>query len=137
MQVIELRLGVVIITLIAEGVLSADGVCGGVLELHELAGGGVGEGYYITLEIIDVIIEFVAAVGHGDTVTLLVIEEAEDGAAGFLRQDLRSVDQVLRSCRAVALAGSDAFRIVSKGNCFILYRFCKLPTLSCPTHHMK
>ena len=129
--------------------MSAYRVCGGIFKLYEFApsvigvgydefaGGGVGEGYYITLEIIDVIIEFVAAVGHGDTVTLLVIEEAEDGAAGFLRQDLRSVDQVLRSCRAVALAGSDAFRIVSKGNCFILYRFCKLPTLSCPTHHMK
>ena len=89
MQVIELCLGVVIITLIAEGVLSAYRVCGGVLELHELApsivgvgydefaGGGVGEGYYITLEIIDVIVEVIAAICHSDTVTLLVVEEAK------------------------------------------------------------
>ena len=89
MQVIELCLGVVIITLIAEGVLSADGVCGGILKLHELApcvvgvgydefaGGGIGEGYYITLYIVDVIVEVVAAICHSDTVTLLVVEEAK------------------------------------------------------------
>ena len=124
-------------------------VCSGVLKLHELApsivgvgydefaGGGIGKGYYITLYIVDVIVEVVAAICHSDTVALLVVEEAQCLAVGRLGENLRAVEQVLGRICAVTLAGSDAFRIVSKGNCFILYRFCKLPTLSCPTHHMK
>ena len=83
------------------------------------------------MEIIDVIIEFVAAVGHTDTVALLVVEEAQCLAVGRLGENLRAVEQVLGRICAVTLAGSDAFRIVSKGNCFILYRFCKLPALPC------
>ena len=68
---------------------------------------------------------------------LLVVEEAQGLAAGFLCKNLRAVEQVLGRICAVTLAGSDSFRIVSKGNCFILYRFCKLPALLCPTHHRK
>ena len=129
--------------------MSAYRVCGGIFKLYEfapsvigvgydeLAGGGIGEGYYITLYIVDVIVEVVAAIGHADTVALLVVEEAQGRAAGFLGENLRAVEQVLGRICAVTLAGSDAFRIVSKGNCFILYRFCKLPTLPCPTHHRK
>ena len=134
MQVIQAGFRIVVIATVAEGVESADGVCGGILKLHELApsivgvgydelaGGGIGKGYYITLEIVDVIIEVVAAVGHGDTVTLLVVEEAEGLAVGRLGENLRAVEQVLGRICAVTLAGSDAFRIVSKGNCFILFQ---------------
>ena len=134
LQVIQACFRIVVVATIAEGVLGAYRVCGGVLELHELApsivgvgydefaGGGVGKGYYITLYIVDVIVEVVVAVGHADTVTLLVVEEAEGLAVGRLGENLRAVEQVLGRICAVTLAGSDAFRIVSKGNCFILFQ---------------
>ena len=104
----------------------------------QLAGGGIGEGYYITLEIIDVIIEFVAAVGHGDTVALLVVEEAQCLAVGRLGENLRAVEQVLGRICAVTLAGSDAFRVVgvTMGRSTFFSR-CKLPALPYPTHHRK
>ena len=104
--------------------MSADGVCGAILKLYKLApcvvgvgydefaGGGVSESYYITLEIIDVIIEFVAAVGHGDTVALLIVEEAEGRAAGFLGENLRSVEQVLGRSRAYGFARADAVIVI-------------------------
>ena len=129
--------------------MGADGVCGGILKLHELApsivgvgydelaGGGIGEGYYIALEVVDVIIEVVAAVRHGDTVALLVVEEAQGRAVGRLGENLRSVEQILGRSRAHGFTCSDAFGIVGEGNCFILYRFCMLPALPCPTHHRK
>ena len=148
LQVIQTGLGIVIIALVAERILCTNRVSTGVGDRTftpciisvcgcEFAGGSVCEGYYIALEVVDVIVEVVAAVGHTDTVALLVVEEAQCLAVGRLGENLRAVEQVLGRICAVTLAGSDAFRIVSKGNCFILYRFCKLPTLSCPTHHMK
>ena len=90
------------------------------------------------MEIIDVIIEFVAAVGHGDTVALLVVEEAQCLAVGRLGEYLCAVEQVLGRICAVTLAGSDAFRIigVTKGRS-AFFRRCKLPTLPYPTHHRK
>ena len=152
--IIEPSLRIVVVTSIAEGVdvgnirrCNIFGILA--VDLYELApsvvgvgygefaGGGIGEGYYITLYIVDVIIEVVAAVRHGDTVALLVVEEAQCLAVGRLGENLRAVEQVLGRICAVTLAGSDAFRIVSKGNCFILYRFCKLPALPYPTHHGK
>ena len=68
---------------------------------------------------------------------LLIVEEAEGLAVGRLGENLRAVEQVLGRGRAYGFAGTDAFGIVGEGNCFILYRFCKLPTLPCPTHHRK
>ena len=62
---------------------------------------------------------------------MLVVEEAEGLAVGRLGENLRAVEQVFRRICAVALASSDAFRIVGEGNCFILHRFCKLPALPC------
>ena len=93
LEVVQAGFGIVVIATVAEGVdvgnirrcnifgiLAVDlydltpciiSICG-----CQLAGGGIGEGYYIALEVIDVIIEFVAAIRHGDTVALLVVEEA-------------------------------------------------------------
>ena len=146
MQVIQAGFGIVVVATVAEGALSADGVCGGVLELHELApsvigvgydelaGGGIGEGYYITLEVVDVIVKVVAAVGHADTVTLLVVEKARGLAVGRLGENLRTVEQVLCRICAVALAGSDALGIVgvTKGRSTFFRRY-KLPALPCHT----
>ena len=87
--------------------------------------------------IVDVIVEVVVVVGPADTVTLLVVEEAQCLAVGRLGENLRAVEQVLGCSLAHGFTCSDALGIVSKGNCFILYRFCKLPALPCPTHHRK
>ena len=88
----------------------------------ELAGGSVGEGYYITLYIVDVIVEVVAAICHGDTVALLVVEEAQGRAVGRLGENLRTIEQVLGRSRAYGFARSDAFGIVGEGKFFILFQ---------------
>ena len=125
-------------------------VCSGVLKLHELApsivgvgydelaGGGIGEGYYITLYIVDVIVEVVAAICHSDTVTLLVVEEAQCLAVGRLGEYLRAVEQILGCSRAYGFACADALGIVgvTKGRSAFFSR-CKLPALPYPTHHRK
>ena len=112
LQIVQASLSVVIIALVAEGVLSAYRVCGAILKLYklapcivgvgydELAGGSIGEGYYIALEIVDVIVEIILSIRHGDTVALLVVEEAQCLAVGRLGEYLRSVEQVLGRSRA-------------------------------------
>ena len=114
--------------------MGADGVCGAILKLYklapcvvgvgygELAGGGIGKGYYITLYIVDVIVEVVAAICHSDTVALLVVEEAQCLAVGRLGENLRAVEQVLGRSRAYGFARSDAFGIVGEGKFFILFQ---------------
>ena len=149
-QIVEAGLSVVVVATVAEGVESADEVCGGILKLHELApsivgvgydefaGGGIGEGYYITLEVVDVIVEIILSIRHGNTVALLVVEEAQCLAVGRLGENLRAVEQVLGRICAVTLAGSDAFRIIGivKGRSAFFSR-CKLPALPYLTHHRK
>ena len=148
LQVIQTGLGIVIIALVAERILCTNRVSTGVGDRTftpciisvcgcEFAGGGVGEGYYIALKVVDVIIEMVAAVRHGDTVTLLVVEEAEGLAVGRLGEYLRSVEQVLGRGRAYGFSCSDALGIVGEGKFFILFSLYKLPTLPYPTHNRK
>ena len=98
----------------------------------EFAGGGVGKGYYITLYIVDVIVEVVAAICHSDTVTLLVVEEAEGLAVGRLGEYLRAVEQVLGCSRAHGFTSADALGIVgvTKGRSAFFSRY-KLPALPC------
>ena len=134
MQVIQAGFRIVVVTTVTEWVESADGVCCGIFKLYELApcvvgvgygefaGGGIGEGYYIALEVIDVIIEFVAAIRHGDTVALLVVEEAGGYTVCRLGENLRAVEQVLGRSRAYGFARSDAFGIVGEGKFFILFQ---------------
>ena len=87
------------------------------------------------MEVVDVIVKVVAAVGHADTVALLVVEEAQGLAVGRLGENLRTVEQVLCRICAVALAGSDALGIVGivKGRS-VFFRRCKLSALPYPTH---
>ena len=82
-------------------------------------------------------VEVVVAVGHTDTVALLIVEEAQGRTVGRLGENLRSVEQVLGRSRAYCLTGADAFGIVGEGKFFILFSLYKLPTLPCPTHHRK
>ena len=101
----------------------------------QLAGGGIGEGYYITLYIVDVIVEVVAAVRHGDTVTLLVVEEAQCLAVGRLGEYLRAVEQVLGRGRAHGFTCSDALGIVGEAQACAVFRgACKLSAL--PRHRL-
>ena len=100
----------------------------------QLAGGGIGEGYYIALEIVDVIVKVVAAVGHADTVTLLVVEEAQCLAVGRLGEYLSAVEQVLGCSRAHGFTRADVLGIVgvTKGRSTFFRRY-KLPALPCHT----
>jgi len=134
LEVIKAGLRIVVVTTVAERVESADGVCGGILKLHELApsivgvgydefaGGGISESYYIALEVVDVIIEVVAAVRHGDTVALLVVEEAQCLAVGPLGKNLRAVEQVLGRSRAYGFTCANVLGIVGEGKFFILFQ---------------
>ena len=87
-------LGIVVVTTVAEGVdvgnirrcnifgiLAVDlyDLTPGIISICgcQLAGGAIGEGYYITLEVVDVIVEFVIPICHANTVALLVVEEAK------------------------------------------------------------
>ena len=82
--------------------------------------------------IVDVIVEVVVAVGHGDTVALLVVEEAQCLAVGRLGENLRAVEQVLGRGRAHGFARADALGIVgvTKGRSAFFSRY-KLPALPC------
>ena len=125
--------------------MSAYRICGVILKLYELApcvvgvgydelaGSCVGEGYYIALEVVDVIIEVVAAVRHGDTVALLIVEEAQGRTVGRLGENLRSVEQVLGRSRAHGFARADAFRVVGEAQiCSVLP--CTLELAAFPVH---
>lgn len=83
--------------------------------------------------IVDVIVEVVAAVRHGDTVTLLVVEEAQCLAVGRLGEYLRAVEQVLGRGRAHGFTCSDALGIVGEAQACAVFRgACKLSAL--PRH---
>ena len=85
--------------------------------------------------IVDIIAEVVAAICHSDTVTLLVVEEAQCLAVGRLGENLRAVEQVLGCSRAHGFARADTLGIigVTKGRSTFFSR-CKPPALPCPTH---
>ena len=120
-------------------------VCGGIFKLYEFApnivgigygkfaGGGIGEGYYITLEVVDVIAKIILSVGHADTVALLVVEEAQCLAVGRLGENLRAVEQVLGRSRAHGFARSDAFGVIGEAQiCSVLP--CTLELAAFPAH---
>ena len=85
------------------------------------------------MEVVDVIIEFVAAIRHTDTVTLLVVEEAQGCAAGFLRQNLRAVEQVFGRSRTYGFAGADALGIVGEAQICSVFP-CALELATFPAH---
>ena len=68
-----------------------------------------------------IIVEVVAAICHSDTVTLLVVEEAQCLAVGRLGENLRTIEQVLGCSRAYGFARADAFRVVGEAQiCSVL-----------------
>ena len=121
-QVIEARLGVVIIPPVAEGVLFTHGVAGGVGDSavapgvvavggNDLAGGGPGDGDDIPLDIVEVV-EQHGPVGKAHALAGAVVEEPHDRIPGLLRQNLAAVEEEFRGGAVDCLAGADTVSVV-------------------------
>ena len=121
-QVIQPRLGVVIVPPVAEGVFVAHGVAGGVGDSafapgvvavlsHDLPRGGPDDGYNIPLDIVEVV-EQHGPVGKAHALAGAVVDEAHDAVAGFLRQDLAAVEEKFRGGAIDCLAGADTVGVV-------------------------
>ena len=80
----------------------------------QLAGGGIGKGYYIALQIVEIVIDMIAAVRHGDAVALLVVEEAKRLAVGRLGKYLRAVEKVACLNAVNGFARADTLGVVGK-----------------------
>ena len=121
-QVIEARLGVVIIPPVAEGILVAHGVAAGVgygafapgvvaVGGNDLAGGGPDDGNDIPLQVVE-IVEQHGPVGKAHAFAGAVVEEAHNGIPGLLRQNLAAVEEEFRGGTVDCLAGADTVGVV-------------------------
>ena len=104
-EIVQPRLGVVIVLPVAEGILVAHGVAGGVGDGavapgvvavlgHNLSGSSPDNGNNIPLDIVEVV-EQHGPVGKAHALAGAVVEEPHDRIPGLLRQDLAAVEQIL------------------------------------------
>ena len=104
-EIVQPRLGVVIVPPVAEGILVAHGVAGGVGDgtlapgvvavlSHDLPRGGPDDGDDIPLDIVEVV-EQHGPVGKAHALAGAVVEEPHNAVPGLLRQDLAAVEQIL------------------------------------------
>ena len=123
-QVIKPGLGVIIIPPVAEGILVAHGVAGGVGDGavapgvvavlgHNLSGSSPDNGYNIPLDIVEVV-EQHGPVGKAHALAGAVVEEPHDGIPGLLRQNLAAVEEEFRSGAVHRFGRSDAVMIISR-----------------------
>ena len=121
-QVIQPRLGVVIVPPVAEGILVAHGVAGGVGDGavapgvvavlgHNLSGSSPDNGNNIPLDIVEVV-EQHGPVGKAHALAGAVVDEAHDAVAGFLRQDLAAVEEELRLGSVHRFGRADAVGVI-------------------------
>ena len=121
-QVIQPRLGVIVIAPVAEWILFAHSVAAGVgnsalapgvvaVLSHDLSRGGPDDGDDIPLQVVEVIIQRVA-IGKAHPLARAVVEEQHGGIPGLLGQDLAAVEEKLRLGAVHRLAGADAVGIV-------------------------
>jgi len=121
-EVIQPRLGIVIIPPVAEGILIAHGIAAGVgngalapgvvaVSGDHLARGGPDDGDDIPLHIIEVVIQRVP-VGEAHPLTRAVVEEPHNGIPGLLRQNLAAVEEEFRGGAVDRFAGADAVGVV-------------------------
>ena len=121
-QVIQPRLGVVIVPPVAEGVFVAHGVAGGVGDSavapgvvavggNDLAGGGADDGYNVSLQVVEVV-EQHGTVGKAHALAGAVVEEAHNGIPGLLRQNLAAVEEEFRSGAVDRFGRSDTVGVV-------------------------
>ena len=121
-QVIKPGLGVVIIPSVAEGILVAHGVAGGVGDSafapgvvavlgHNLSGSSPDNGNNIPLDIVEVV-EQHGPVGKAHALAGAVVEEAHNGIPGLLRQNLAAVEEEFRGGAVDRFGRSDAVSVV-------------------------
>ena len=121
-EIIQPRFGIVIVPPVAEGILVAHGVAGGVGDGavapgvvavlgHDLSRGGPDDGNDIPLQVVE-IVEQHGPVGKAHALAGAVVDEAHDAVAGFLRQDLAAVEEKFRGGAVDRFAGADAVGIV-------------------------
>ena len=105
-EVIQPRLGVVIIPPVAEWILFAHGVAAGVDDgalapgivavlSHDLARSGPHDGDDIPLHVVEVIIQRVP-IGKAHPLARAVVEKQHGGVSGLLGQDLAAIEEELR-----------------------------------------
>ena len=123
-EIVQPGLGVVIVPPIAEGILIAHGVAGGVGDSavapgvvavlsHDLAGGGADDGNDIPLQVVQVV-EQHSPVGETHALAGAVVEEAHNGIPGLLRQNLAAVEEKFRGGAVDRFGRSDAVMIISR-----------------------
>ena len=121
-QVIKARLGVVIVPPVAEWILVAHGVAGGVGDSavapgvvavlsHDLAGGGADDGYNVSLQVVEVV-EQHGPVGEAHALAGAVVEEPHDRIPGLLRQNLAAIEEEFRGGAVDRFGRSDAVGVV-------------------------
>ena len=121
-EIVQPRLGVVIVPPVAEGILIAHGVAGGVGDSafapgvvavlsHDLPRGGPDDGYNIPLDIVEVV-EQHGTVGKAHALAGAVVEEPHDRIPGLLRQNLAAVEEEFRGGTVDRLAGADTVSVV-------------------------
>ena len=142
-EVIQSRLGIVVISPIAEGIGVACCPAVGVLHRavapcvvripgHNPAVAGVHQADDITLQVIHVV-ERIAVADHADAVPLAIVEEPHGALSGLLRQNLTAVEEILRGDAVDRLARPYAVGVVGKAErIFVLCCTRKLSAL--PSH---
>ena len=121
-QVIQPRLGVVVVAPVAERILFAHGVAAGVGDGalapgvvavlgHHLARSRPHDGDDISLHVVEIIIQRIA-VGEAHPLARAVVEEQHGGIPGLLGQDLAAVEEKLRLGAVDCLAGADTVSVV-------------------------
>ena len=120
-QVIKPGLGIVVVPPVAEGILVAHGVAGGVGDgtlapgvvavlSHDLPRGGPDDGNDIPLQVVE-IVEQHGTVGKAHALAGAVVEEAHNGIPGLLRQNLAAIEEEFRGGTVDCLAGADTISV--------------------------
>ena len=121
-EVVQPCFGIVVIAPVAEWILFAHGVAGGVgygafapgivaVSGHHLARSGPHDGDDIPLHVVEVIIQRVA-VGEAHPLARTVVEEQHNAVPGLLGQDLAAVEEKLRFGAVHRLGRADTVGIV-------------------------
>ena len=121
-EIIQPRFGIVIIPPVAEGILVAHGVAGGVGDRavapgvvavlsHDLPRSSPDNGNNIPLDIVEVV-EQHSPVGKAHALAGAVVEEPHNAVSGLLRQNLAAVEEEFRGGALDCLAGADTVSVV-------------------------